>query len=162
MNQTISTMIKRAAGLLWMMKNDGQFARLPFNYHVDFGNALTGTGIAPGASSTVAVTTQSDSHFLCHALTFNCIDITAHTAIAAPNATVQVNDTGSGANWYDGALQLVNVAGTAQLPMILLPPRLVKPAATLSVTITNNQSTNTQFFELVFIGEKIFDYTGES
>ena len=154
MNPQIATQIKQQTGLIWTMRNNAQYARSYFAYHVDFAS------IAPGASLTQNVVIQSDSHFLVHALTFTCFDLTTHGQITAPDSTIQITDTGSGTNLYDGAVELLNVVGTAQLPAILVPPRLFAPAANISVQITNVVSTNAQKYEIVFLGEKIFDYSG--
>lgn len=161
MNPNTSQQIRVAGGLIWNMRSGANFARSYFVYHVDFGTPTGGTGIiASGGSATQSVTTMSDSHFLCHALALTVIDPTAGTVITTARSRIQINDTGAGTNWYDGNIEILNVTGTAQLPALLLPPRLIKPAATLSVTITNDASTNSQFYQLAFVGEKIFDYTG--
>jgi hypothetical protein len=157
MNPSVATLIRQQNGLIWQMGKNAQFARMYFNYHVDFAT------IASGVALTQSLTTQSDSHFLCHAVQFYAKDLTTNarlTGATAPDSVLQINDTGSGANWYDGNLQLCLIAGDGTLPGILVPPRLVKPAATLSLTITNNQSTNAQKYQIVLLGEKIFDFTG--
>lgn len=160
MNPTVSREIKTSNGIVWMMKSGQTYQRTPFSYHVDIGTEAA--AIASGATSTGSVTIQSDSHFLCRSILFSCFDTTAHTNITAPNTTIQITDAGSGTNLFDAQLQLILVAGTASLPGLLLTPRLFKPAATVTVTLTNVQSTNAQKYEIVLQGEKIFDYTGES
>ena len=136
---TIIEQIKRNAGLIWAMRGGSTFERAYFDYHVDFA-----VGIASGATATSTVTIQSDSHFLCRALTFSCFDATTHDNIALPNTSIQITDTGSGTNLFDGPLQIILVAGIGQLPAVLVPPRLFAPATTVSVSLTNNQSTNNQ------------------
>lgn len=153
MNPQVSTQIRQANNLIWKMQSGALFGRDLFNYHVDFAS------IASGAQLSQPVTIQTDSHFLCHAINFVCFDLTTHARVTDPDSTLQISDTGAGANWFDAALQLVTVAGDAKLPGILQPPRLVKPGATLSALISNTVSTNAQKYQLVFIGEKIYDFT---
>lgn len=154
MNPATALAIKQQTGLIWQMRSGAQFARSYFDYHVSF------AAIASGANATSSVTIQSDSHFLLHSLVFVCFDNTTNGNIAIPDTSIQITDTGSGTNLFDGPVRITNVAGTAQLPALLLPPRLFAPASTVSVQLTNNVSTNAQRYEVVFVGEKIFDFAG--
>lgn len=128
-------------------------AREGFNYSA-FALPLAALGTVV---TTVAI--QSDSDFLWVDTTGVARDPAAvQTTFPNPAVTIQVNDSGSGRNVFQQALDWPTVVGTAQLPGDFSYPYLAEAGGTLTVTFTN---LSAQAFDirLALRGFKIFGFS---
>lgn len=112
--------------------------------------------VASLATSTAQMNVQADADFLIQSISFTAIDDVTFAQVSAPVCTVQLTDSGSGANLFDRAIPLLNFAGTAQLPFILPVPRLLSKNSTLTGTLTNNTVTNAITYYITFHGQKLY------
>lgn len=123
-------------------------------YEVDF------LAIAEGGSATGLIAIQADSDFIWQKACALNENNTIGLPVAFPgiDATVQVIDTGSGRNLFEGPVPLVDVFGTGELPFILPTPRLFVARSTLEVQYTLLTSPFAAAFSsrLSFIGFKAF------
>ncbi len=111
-------------------------------------------GIATTASGSNSVTIQADSQFMVMALT--AAVYVSNALVATPYSTVQINDTGSGANLFDQPQIIGSIFGTAQQPSILPRPRQLLPSATLTFTVSNLNSAANAFYYFSLLGRKIY------
>lgn len=111
-------------------------AELPYWYVAQSGPA--GTYIAQGATGTFSITLQAGNNFMVYALAATIVDSTG-LPVLPQNSTayVQVNDTGTGANWFSQSAGLSSLFGSAALPFILPVVMVVAQTATLSFSVTN-------------------------
>lgn len=83
--------------------------------------------------------------------------LTSSAAIQADaQATIKIQDTGSGRNWFDRAADWENIVGTAELPGVLGAPYFLQPKATVEVTITSLAAA-ARDYRLNFMGFKVFN-----
>ena len=98
---------------------------------------------------------QNDSYFVLMALT-GIVTLVDNVTVQDPAPlTLQVNDSGSGANWFFGPTQWSSLVGTGKEPGVTNFPRIINPAATLTVSVNNLVATAFQF-GLQFCGFKIY------
>jgi hypothetical protein len=139
-----------------------------FIYTVPFG--IGGLGASLGASAVAAqasVQLQDDSAFLIVSGSRAYLT-TADAAIAGDQALalISVTDSGSGrllvgAGAQTGGSQcyIESWFGTGKNPAYWPYPKIVKPNATLTVSLTNLEAT-ARHYEIAFIGFKIFRHAG--
>lgn len=112
--------------------------------------------LTAGTSSTSQLNIFADGDFIITKTNFFVnLDGTALTASSkiVPLVNVQIMDTGSGRNWQNEALPLVNYAGEQGLPLNLPVPKIVKANANLTVTFSNiSSATDYANVYLSFIG----------
>lgn len=83
------------------------------------------------------------------------------TAIADPDYTITLMDTGSGRNFQSIPVHVRNLFGTAREPFNWPEPKLLAAASTLNLQLTN-RSTQASTVSLAFGGLKIFYFSGFS
>jgi len=113
--------------------------------------------IASTAPSSGTTQIQADADFMVQAMSAWVWDLTTNAVVAAPYATVQVSESGSGTTLFDQAVPINNAFGTAQLPFILPVPRLFVANSVISVAVTNVFSANADYFAFTFHGKKLYD-----
>lgn len=129
------------------------FAKDFFVYELDFAS------IAAGGSATASFTIQADSDFLLTKLAYHPTIADAaynDSTRPIPNASILIQDTGSGRNLMNTAVPLDAIFGTGQLPFILPRQRIFVANSTVNVTINNFDAANATKLRLSFIGEKGF------
>lgn len=136
-----------------------------FIYTVPFGIGGLGTqlGSGSGVTAQASVQIQDDSAFLIVSGARAYLT-TGDAAIAGDQALalISVVDSGSGrqivgagSSSGGSATYIENWFGTAKNPAYWPFPKIVKPSATLTVTLTNLEA-NARHYEIAFIGFKIF------
>lgn len=121
----------------------------------------TPEAVALGTSSsgTSNIKIQADSVFELQRLSFFAfITGTPETAITLPPITLQIADTGSGANLFDVAIPLAAVAygGAGFGPFPVPSPRFFAPNATVTLTLANLSATNAYTVRVNLQGRKLF------
>ena len=115
--------------------------------------------IAQAASATSNLQMQADYEFMVYSLAVTIVDNAGVVVLPANStASLQINDTGPGANWFSAPVGLSSVAGSAGLPGILPVVRLVAKTATLSFTFNNVKDGSTVAgvtYTLALIGAKL-------
>lgn len=127
-------------------------ARDFYVYQVNF------LAIAVGGSSTGLIAIQADSDFIWQKATAFTQRDDSGVVVAQPDANVQIIDSGSGRNLFEGPTPLFNVFGTGELPFILPTPRLFVARSTIEVQYTNAGAAPAQTLSsrLSFVGFKAF------
>lgn len=126
-----------------------QFVEDFFIYEVDYG------AIAVGATVNGNFQILADSDFKLIKLT--ALAQAGGGTSAFPNASVQINDSGSGRNLFSAPVPIPNVFGQGILPFILPIPRIFKARSNVIVTVANiDPVTALEALHLSFIGTKIF------
>lgn len=110
--------------------------------------------LASAGASNDVIQVQTDSAFRIEALA--AAVFVNNALVAAPYSTVNIKDSGSDATLFDAETPIGNVFGTAQLPLILPTPYMVKPGANLQVNVTNVNSAAAASYYFAFIGSKIY------
>lgn len=106
----------------------------------------TDTSLAPAGTATTTVSIQSDADFVCEQIAY-MVDIagaaqTDSTRII-PLVRILLNDTGSGRNLSDIAIDLSAFAGYGSLPFILPVPRRFAARSTIQCVFTNYSAAET-------------------
>lgn len=121
-----------------------------------------GTGllsIAAGANQQGTFTVQTDADFLLMKLSGAAVD-PADEGVepfgVRPPLMLEIFDRGSGRQLFDRAQPWGAVVGTAERPYFFGRPKLLKQAAEVTVTITNNDPTQALRVRLAFSGFKLF------
>lgn len=116
------------------------------------------TALAIGASVNTSIQIEADSEFILQKLSFQCVNGATNAAVAAPNLTVQITDTGSGRQLMQTPIPVVSFFGTGQLPFILPNPKLFMRNSTIQIAFTSTEIGGgiTQTCRLAFIGYKIY------
>lgn len=129
-------------------------AREYFVYRTNF----TGTNqLAAGGAGTVTFSVQSDSDFLLTEINFRTnADGTPETAIDRPGITMQLNDTGSGRNLFQGAVPIDTVAGYGQRTYHLPWFFFINRASVISVELNNLVAGTAYDVRIIFGGVKLF------
>lgn len=112
--------------------------------------------IAAGATAPISTSIDNDSDFLVLGLNATGTDTTQLIALAFLPFLIQLQYTGAGSTFFQTADHLENVAGSAQLPGLLMFPFLVPGGATLVTTLTNLDAVNARVVRLSFPGVKIY------
>lgn len=128
-----------------------------FAYPVSFGS-----GLAPATSVQANITIQSDSDFEWLKSTYYANKHGATTPISADvdiPLTIQITDTGSGAQIFNIATPFQTVAGRQGLPFVNPVSRLFTKNSTINFSVANIDAADTYdniFF--VLLGRKIWNY----
>ncbi len=102
--------------------------------------------LAASANDKISISTMSDSWFVVQAI----------VADNDGDLNIQFNDTGSGAFWSSAAIDLQLVAGTIQLPNILLTPLLLRPSSQVVIDVTDTSGlANTG--QITLVGYKVYE-----
>jgi hypothetical protein len=114
--------------------------------------------LAPGGTSTNTVSIQADADFVCEQIAYMA-DIAGGAQTSAtrivPLARILLNDTGSGRNLSDIAMDLSAFAGYGALPFILPVPRRFAARSTIQCIFTNYSAAETYAnLRLYLIGYK--------
>lgn len=161
-NQAIITRVLADPVRMFLPSRYWNRARDWFTYTCDY-SAATVVLAASAVGQEAGFVVQNDSDFLALSI----------TAVAATNATppveqahqqftIQIRDTGSGANWLDRATHIQNVAGRLAMgsagsvtPGTLEQPRFVPAASQVTVQLTNLTATAFQVW-IAFRGVKVY------
>lgn len=115
--------------------------------------------LAAGTTQTQVFTVQSDADFLAMHLTGEAVD-NADQGVRPfndnPPITVQVLDQGSGRQMFNRVIRWSNVVGTAQRPYYFGRPKFFKQLTEVSVTLSNNDPTQSLIVQVAFGGFKVF------
>jgi hypothetical protein len=97
---------------------------------------------ASAGAGTGSVQISDDGDFLAVFLTATVRLAADHTTIVAnPAVLVSIKDSGAGRDFMDKAVDIGNLAGTAQLPLILPYPKFFERATNLTATVQNLAAT---------------------
>jgi len=117
------------------------------------------TSIAAGANASDNINIQADSDFILYKLSFfadiGAAGQTADTRVL-PLVTIQITDTGSGRQVFDGPLPIPAIFGDGQLPFILPSPRRFAANSTIALSYANYDAADTYQLFLAFVGLKIY------
>lgn len=111
-----------------------------------FTYTLSATTLAAAGTATSTVNIQADADFVC---TQFCVmaDVAGAaqttSSIVVPLVRALINDTGSGRNLSDVAVDLSAIGGTGQLPYILPVARRFSARSTIQCTFTNYSNATT-------------------
>lgn len=128
-------------------------------YELDF------RSLAVGATASQSIPIQADSAFkwtkACMFASIGAFPGAAFTDATrpVPNATVQVQDTGSGRLLYNAPVPVSSVFGYGNLPFILPVERVFAERSAITVTVTNNSAADIYNLLLSLIGAKVFKYS---
>lgn len=134
---------------------------IPYTYSAAFWTTGAANNLAAGAVGVGNVPIQADADFLILNQTYWAS--TANAAVASgtyvyPNATVLLQNTGSGYQFMDQAVPVTSIFGNGQFPYVLPSPQLLPAKATLQVTVTNRDAAAGYNIILSFNGVKLFSY----
>lgn len=116
--------------------------------------------LAAGTSDTETVTIQADSDFLAMAIAGTARDPAApDTIFDSPPITVVFEDTGSGRNIQNRAMDWHNVMGTAELPFFLPFPKYLDGTSVVRLTLENLDAAQDFDVRVVLHGFKVFNFT---
>lgn len=121
-----------------------------------FGYNAVFNPIAANTTETEGISIDNDSSFLCLQLNRIVTDLAQTTLLAFVPMTIQLNYTGSGANFFQQPAAIDNVAGNAQLPGVLPYPIFVPGGATFNVTLANLDAANARVARIELLGVKVF------
>lgn len=116
--------------------------------------------VAKGASANASIITQADYDFAVYGLAITITDQAtgAYILPTASTATVQINDTGAGANWFSNPVGVSSLFGNGELQFLMPVIRVVLKTATLQFTFVNGNdgtSSTGALYLPVLIGTKI-------
>lgn len=112
--------------------------------------------IVSGQSQSASINFEQDSDFsLDKTAYFVGVNNEAATRELA-QATVTLQDTGSGRYLMNGPVALTAIFGTGQLPFILPEPKIFVARSTLLIAVANYGGTDLVNLYLTFIGTKLF------
>lgn len=115
--------------------------------------------LAAAGSGTSVIQIQADSAFEVQRLSFHAyVTGTPATAITTPPITLQINDTGSGANLFDQPVPLFTVAygGAGFGPFPVSSPRFFAPNSTVTLTLVNLDPAILYTVRVNLQGRKLF------
>lgn len=122
-----------------------------FIYNIPAASAIT----ASQQQVPFSIQFQNDSYFVWMALG-GIVTATDNVTLVDPAPlTLQVNDSGSGANIFFQPVQWSSIVGNGKEPGVLSFPRLVNPAATYTIYVSNLVATAYQI-GLQLLGFKVF------
>jgi hypothetical protein len=121
-----------------------------FDYTVEF----TLAALLAGATITNPINIQNDSDFVVRQGQYT-VWSAATVFVVNPDINISLFDTGSGRNWQDVPLPILNKFGTAQLPFLWPEPKLVKGGSVIQITATNRHAIALQAY-LTLSGFKVF------
>lgn len=146
-------MINQYLGLLparyWRRAKD------PFVYAIDF------TPATLSVTTNGALTISGDADFCLIAQVRTAFATDNTTVVAAPGATVNIQDAGTGRFWNNTPVQIDNWFGTAQLPFVYAKPKLLLANSTLTIAVADLTGISRNI-RLAFHGFKIFPYPEEN
>ncbi len=119
----------------------------------------TAVALATSGSGTAVIQIQADSVFELQRLAFSAyVTGTPDTAVTFPPVTLQINDTGSGANLFDQPVMLGTVAygGAGFGPFPVSSPRFFAPNSTLTLSLANLSAANAYTVRVSLQGRKLF------
>jgi len=130
--------------------------RLLYAYSADSGT------VAAGGTATDSIAIEADSDFVIVKQSMHVTDgagaaLTWDSRII-PNVTLQIIDTGSGRQFFDGEQPAANLFGTGEIPFILPAAQLVRANSVLRVNFTSFEASADRRLQLSFIGFKIYEY----
>ncbi len=135
---------------------------VPYTYNAVYAVAGAANSLAAGVLNVPAnVGIQSDADFMIMNQTYDCNSLNAARnagTIVIPNATVLLNDTGSGMQQMDQAVSVPQIFGTGQQPYILPQPKYLMAKSTLQVLVSNFDAAAGYNLRLSFNGIKLFAY----
>lgn len=113
--------------------------------------------IGPVPSTTQAqgiIQIQSDSDFVL--IYMQGVGVVNNAIAINPNATVQIQDTGSGKTFFNQPTQLSLSFGNTGFPFILPSPRVIAPNTNIKVDITNIFSAADSTYYFSFWGARVY------
>ena len=120
--------------------------------------------LAAGGTATDNIQIDSDADFIWTKATYEA-DIAAaaftDSTRPIPNVNLQLNDTGSGRNFFNDVIPVPSMFGTGEIPFILPVQQRLRRNSTLQVNFTNFDAAVTYNLRLAFIGYKDF-VTGDT
>ncbi len=129
-------------------------ARDYFVYAVDF------LPLTADSADSDTISIQNDSDFLIVAATAIARDpADPATRFADPPITARIEDTGSGRNLENRAIDWASYFGDAELPFYLPYPKLIDRASTITTTLTNLDAAQDFDVRVAYHGFKIFNWT---
>lgn len=136
-----------------------QFQEDFFVYNVDFVAGGVPGAIAHGATQNGNFQIEASSDFKLIKLAYFA-DIAAAAmqlaTLVVPNVTLQITDSGSGRNLFNGAIPVPSIFGQGNLPFILPLPRIFRARSNIQIVATNFDAAVDYNLRLAFIGTKIF------
>lgn len=119
------------------------------------------TNLNAGTTQTRQVQIQADSDFMIQNISASVYSLAGVMQNAASMAVselirVQFTDTGSGANLFDQAQPLANIAGTGALPYILPVAKILSANSQLGVQVTSDSALADLEVYLSFGGKKLY------
>lgn len=146
----------RIRGLVEQLTSLTETADDPFVY------ALNIAALAPAAQAQANILIENDADFECLAGGYMASVANAGQTEATrtyPLLTVQIRNTGTGRNFFNIPVPVVDVFGNGELPFLWPVPKLMKMRSLFEFTVTNFDAaqTYTNIF-LCLIGVKKFSY----
>lgn len=132
---------------LWRMAKDffvysAEFLPLPAGDTLSFNTAI-----------------QSDSDFLCVAMTRVVTDVTNLVLVSGPvPELVTIFEAGSGRQMMDRPIHIDNLAGTGQLPSYWPMPKIWRANSTVTTTVENLDPANDRNVRVAYLGFKVFNF----
>lgn len=122
--------------------------------------AFTLAEFTAGVTIPKQINIQADADFILLAQTFfaTTSESTAYAEATQiiPNASILLTDSGSGTQLSDAAVHVPEYFGNGQFPYYWPRPYYFAAKSTLTVTGTNNDTSNAYGLRLAFIGVKIY------
>lgn len=135
---------------------------IPYTYNAVYQLAGANNFLAAGALNVpVQITIQSDAPFLIINQTYDANTANAARTIGnyvVPNASVILQDTGSGMQMMDQAVPIPAIFGTGQEPFMLPQPKFLAAKTTLQVLVSNYDAAAGYNIRLSFNGVKLYSY----
>lgn len=113
--------------------------------------------LSSGAGAAGQIQISRDADFLLTSIQGQTYDATAPaTLVAGRPVTVEITETGSGRNLFEGAQPLEVFAGTGEEKGVLVYPREIAAGSTLTVELTDLGSSNGTNVYLTLEGVKVY------
>lgn len=126
-----------------------QFDRVFFIYSSGFSAAVA----AAAGTTSVTVSIDSQTDFECRYITLAIRQ--ANLIVSTFGGTLAIQFSGSGMLLQNAAIPTDALLGTGQRPYYLVPPQIFTANGTITVTLTSNVATSTDFC-IAFHGNKLF------
>lgn len=132
-----------------MINRADQFDRVFFIYSSGFSAAVA----AAAGTTSVTVSIDSQTDFECRYITLAIRQ--ANLIVSTFGGTLAIQFSGSGMLLQNAAIPTDALLGTGQRPYYLVPPQIFTANGTITVTLTSNVATSTDFC-IAFHGNKLF------
>ncbi len=132
----------------WGTKQKGQngYDMRKWNAVLPFPYTTQSQTLAAGATSTVRIEVDTDSHFLVQKI----------TGVAQGDCLVDITESASGRAWMNTAVNFGSISGNGQFPNVLFANRFIYRGSVVSINV-QDLSGLANNFEIILWGSKLYE-----